>query len=175
MGRKRQEYNFVRDAVEKTGENERTIYRKLRRAKVLEHNKEWINIGPTASLIDIVSVGAIEKHTLEASNIYLELIKHINKNINDMKTTIKLFKHWHKEFKSYYPKRTQYEKPMQFAEGFKNDVITKYLPNYLSNEYSKDMNYWIEEKQQLDTHKLIISSKNLEVIEHIKEILESNL
>ena len=89
-----------------------------------------------------------------------------------MKTTIKLFKHWHKEFKSYYPKRTQYEKPMQFAEGFKNDVITKYLPNYLSNEYSKDMNYWIEEKQQLDTHKLIISSKNLKVIEHIKEILE---
>ena len=74
MGRKRQEHNFVRDVVEKTGQNERTIYRQLRRRKVLEHNKEWINIGPTASLIDIVSVGAIEKHTLEASNIYLELI-----------------------------------------------------------------------------------------------------
>ena len=175
MGRKKQEHNFVRHTVEMTGQNERTVYRKLRRAKVLTHNTEWANIGPTASLIDIVSVGAIEKHMLEASDIYLELIKHINKNINNMQTTIKLLKHWYKEFKSYYPKRTQYEKPIQFAETFKNDVINKYLPNYLNNEYSKDMNYWIEEKQQLDTHKLIINSKNIKVIEHIKEILESNL
>ena len=168
MTRRKQGNNFIKETAEQTNQSERSVYRKLRRVKVWEHNNKWIELhqeGLQASVVDIVSIGAVDSLMLKASDIYLDIIKAINKNTNNLIETSRVFKHLHKEFKSKYEKRLQYEKPIQFANSFK-EVVEKYL-----NGTIEPNTYWIEEKKQYDTYKLIINTKDINVLNYIKDIL----
>lgn len=170
MSRRKQENNCIKEMAERTSQSERNIYRKLRRTKVWDHNNNWIDLhkeGLQASVADIVSIGAIDTHMLKASDIYLDIIKSINKNTNNLIETSRIFKHLHKEFKSKYEKRLQYEKPIQFANSFK-EVVDMYL-----NGSIEPNTYWIEEKKQYDTYKLIINTKDINVLNYIKNILKN--